>query len=70
MTIPEIELMTWDWKEYVDIEKLARLVEKVSEGRVHIYEVDTQSDMFAIYISPAVLSAELVQNMWKDRFDE
>lgn len=64
-----IELMTWDWKEYLDLEQLARVVDKVSGGTVHVHEVDTQSDQFAVFISNVKLTDDEVKRLWKQRWE-
>lgn len=47
----EIKIMTWDWKESVDIKDLDEYVYAMSHrGPVRITDIQTDSDFFAIAI--------------------
>lgn len=47
----EIKIMTWDWKESVDIEDLDKYVYDLSQrGPVRITNINTDSDFYAIAI--------------------
>ena len=49
-------VLTWDWREQPDLERLGRLVNELSGGRVHITEADTRSDEYAIVVSDQPVS--------------
>jgi hypothetical protein len=34
------ELLTWDWRGQPDLKHLARAIEQLSGGTVHLYEAD------------------------------
>lgn len=48
----QVKLITWDWRGSPDIRHLARVVHELSDGAVHIVEIEnTGSDQEAILIS-------------------
>lgn len=38
---------SWDWREQPDMEAVAALVAELTDGRIRMREVDTQSDEYA-----------------------
>lgn len=46
-----VGVMSWDWKEDIDIEQLDRLVANLSNCRVRVFAVDTESDQIAIVVA-------------------
>lgn len=63
-----MKLMTWDWKEQVDLEQLGQIVTEISGGTVHLYEVDTESDQYGLIVSRDELTQDQVQALWKARW--
>lgn len=60
------KVMVWDWKESPDMEELGRTVLNFSDGAVHMYEVDTQSDCFALVITTKEMTPEEVLQAYED----
>jgi hypothetical protein len=63
---PRAEVVTWDWRETVDIPELTKLIAAVSGGSVHLREVVTGSDVYAVVISTTALDDLQVQQVWAD----
>lgn len=61
-------IMTWDWKEQPDLTELAGRLLQLSEGRIHLYEVETGSDQYAIVLSDAAMDAAAVKAAFDDRW--
>ena len=61
---PTPAVLTWDWREQPDPDELARAVRDVSGGTVHIRQVDTGSDQYAIVVAAADLDDEAVQDVY------
>lgn len=49
--MPEMVVLSWDWREQPDVEEFHRAVFDISEGKVHITKVDTGSDEYAVIVS-------------------
>lgn len=50
--LPNQQVITWDWKEQVPLDRLAAVVREVSGGRVHLHPVDdTGGDEYALVVS-------------------
>ncbi len=58
---PRIECQTWDWKGNVDLEALARDIERVSRGTIFLYPTDTGSDDEGYVLSDRPLTPEQVR---------
>jgi hypothetical protein len=58
---PLTAVQTWDWKESVGLEELARDLEKVSGGTIFLYPTDTGRDDNGYVISNAPLTPEQVR---------
>lgn len=64
------EVVTWDWKESVDIKELAHAVRKVSGHAIYIHEVEeTGGDMFAVVVADKDLSPGRVQAIFLKCWD-
>jgi Tfp pilus assembly PilM family ATPase len=46
-----VGVMSWDWKEDIDFDQLDRLVANLSNCRVRVFAVDTESDQIAIVVA-------------------
>ncbi len=70
MTDPTHRLLTWDWREQPDLKELGRALAEVSGGRIHLAEVETGDDQFAIVIADAPVSeaeaTEIYRTRWED----
>lgn len=64
------EVLSWDWREQPDLERLARMVNDLSGGTVHIAEVDTDSDEYAIVLSDALLTKADVVGAYEKRWGD
>ncbi len=62
------QVVTWDWKEYAPMDLIGRAISLVSRDQVHVYEVDTGSDQFAIVVSNGVLNETQVAEIYNDRW--
>ncbi len=49
-------VLSWDWRGQPDLDRLARIVHDVSGGLVHLQQVDTGSDEYAIVVADRPLS--------------
>lgn len=63
------QILSWDCREQPDINKLARAVNDLSGGKVHIYEINTQSDQYAIVASDRPLTGNQVAEEWDKRWE-
>lgn len=54
----EQRVLTWDWREQPDLDRLAAHVRELSGGKVRITTVDTGSDQYAIVIADRALTAD------------
>jgi hypothetical protein len=50
--MPDPRILTWDWRGQPNLAELARVLTDVSNGTVHLTEVDTGDDQYAIVLSP------------------
>lgn len=50
-----VRVISWDWREQVDIESLAKAVHDLSGGTVFIQQVETCSDQYAVVVANEVL---------------
>lgn len=66
---PRLEMLGWDWKETVDLTRLAAAISRVVGKDVHVTYGETDGDWFAVIVSDIPLTpeeaTELVQN-WPD----
>ncbi len=49
-------VLSWDYRQQPDLEKLARVVHQLSDGRVHLHEVDTGGQEIAVVLTDGALS--------------
>lgn len=63
------EVLSWDWKEQPDLDRLARIIADLSGGTVRLTQVYTGSDEYAIVLSDVPLSkveaAEVYDKRWE-----
>jgi hypothetical protein len=55
-----LAVLSWDWREQPNLDELARAVREVSGGTVHVAQVDTSSDQYAIVVSTVALDGPAV----------
>jgi hypothetical protein len=65
MTTGQPEILSWDWREQPNLDQLAAALGRVSGGTVHLAQVDTGSDEYAIVLSPMPLSDAEVRAAWE-----
>jgi hypothetical protein len=56
--------LSWDWRGQPDLDQLARIVLDVSGGTVHVHQVDTGSDDYAIVVSDRPLTDGEAYAVW------
>lgn len=58
MTVEHIryDVLSWDWRGQPDLDRLARALFTVSGGTVHLRQVETGSDQYAIVLSDKPLT--------------
>jgi hypothetical protein len=66
----DYKLLTWDWKESVDIDELARVVYEMSNGSVHIRSVETDSDFFAVIVSKEKVNDALANMILVESYED
>ncbi len=62
-------VLLWDYNQPVDLEKLARVVNELSAGRVHLREVDTGGQEIAVVVTDVELSGVVAAEVF-DRWRE
>lgn len=67
MSAPEAVVLTWDWREQVDLDRLAEIVREMSGGTVHIHRIFTYFDEYAIVIAPTELPASAIAEIYARR---
>ena len=55
------EVVSWDWKEQPDMDKIAAAVWEISGHRCSIREVNTDGDFYAILVSDQLWNREDAQ---------
>lgn len=59
------EILSWDWKGQPDLVWLARIIADLSGSAVHLAEVVTGSDEYAIVLSDEVLGAGIPAEVYR-----
>jgi hypothetical protein len=49
-------VLSWDWRQQPDLDELARILADLSGGRLHLRQVETGSDEYAVVIADGPLS--------------
>lgn len=62
-------LITWDYREQPPMDVLARLLTEVSAGAVHLAQVDTGSDEYAIVLSNQPLTGAEAHAVYEARWE-
>ncbi len=62
-------ILSWDWREQPDLDELAKALREVSGGSVHLHQVETGSDQYAIILSDRALRPNEVDTYW-ERVDD
>lgn len=65
MNVTPPQFVSWDWKEQPDVDDLDRAVRRATDGAVRVIEVETGSDLYAIYVGPHE-SQEEVQRLFEE----
>lgn len=61
------EVLTWGWREQPDLDRLARIITDLSGGTVHLVQVETGSDEYAIVLSDRALTKDEVDEAYRRR---
>jgi len=64
------EIISWDWKQEPDLDKLGEAVRRVSGGACDLRLVDTGSDSYDVVIADHVMTAGEARELWAARFFE
>lgn len=59
-------ILSWDWREQPDMEQFGKVVEELSGGRVHLHEVNTGSDQYAVVLTDENLPFAEVDAVYRD----
>lgn len=65
--MPDPRILTWDWRGQIDLADLARVLTEVSNGTVHLTEVDTGDDQYAIVLDALPVSKNEAYEMYRSR---
>jgi hypothetical protein len=57
---PRTTMLSWDWKEQPDLDTLGRVITTMSNGTVHLHQVDDGTDNITILLSDTPLDARAV----------
>lgn len=63
------EVLSWDWREQPDLDALAGIIRDLSGLRVHLTQVDTGSDEYAIVLSDQQLSKDEAAQVYAGRWE-
>lgn len=61
---PAFMCISWDYRRQPDLTRLAQYVFEVSGGTIHVHEVDTGTDHFALAISRQPLDDAAARAVW------
>lgn len=59
-----VRTITWDVRESPDLHELAAAIRVVSGGTVHLVEVDTGCDDYAIAVADRALTQQQAYDAW------
>lgn len=65
MTRPRTAVLTWDWREQPNLDRLAQLVAVLSGGGLHLRQVDTGSDEHAVVLCTTWLGPEQARQAYE-----
>lgn len=63
---PRAYLVTWDWRAQPDLTRLAELIHQLSGGTVHMREVETSDDEFAVVVANRPQSGLELEHYWAE----
>lgn len=64
-----IKILSWDWKADVSLDELAKALADLTDGKIRLYEVDTDSDQVGIALSDQPLDDAAVKEAWERQWD-
>jgi hypothetical protein len=56
---------SWDWREQPDLTRLAVLVADLSDGRVHLRQVRTGTDEYAVVVAGRPMDDDQARSLWE-----
>lgn len=59
-------VMSWDYREQIDLDELTAYVGELFGDRVHLTQVDTGSDQYVVVISNEPVTAEQAYRLWME----
>lgn len=63
--MPDPRILTWDCREQPDLADLAAALAEVSNGTVHLTEVDTGDDQYAIVLDSRPVTKQEAYEMYR-----
>lgn len=67
------EVISWDWRQQLDLEKLGEVVRRVSGGSCDITPIDTGSDDYAVVITDHLVDRDEARHLYlytEQRFED
>lgn len=64
-----VGVLSWDWCGQPDLADLARILHDVSGGTVHLREINTGSDEYAVVIAATDLDEATAQAVYERRYE-
>lgn len=62
------EVISWDWREQIDLGKLGEVIRTLSGGTLDLREVNTDGDFYAVVISDQPIPAEQAQALFEAEY--
>jgi hypothetical protein len=69
MTAVRTAVLLWDWRQQPDLDALSRAITDLSGGTLHLHQVNTGSDEYAIVLATGQLDAEAAQAAYQQTWD-
>lgn len=58
-------VLTWDWRQQPDLDRLAAAIRDLTGGNVGLHQVDTGSDEYAIVLADQLLTDAEARSIWE-----
>jgi hypothetical protein len=62
------EVISWDWKEQIDLDKLGNAIRTLSGGTLDLREANTDGDFYAVVISSQPIAPEQAQALFEAEY--
>jgi hypothetical protein len=67
--VTRVEVLSWDWKAQPSLDRFARIISDLSGGNVHLAQVNTGSDEYAVVLSDEPLNKDEAVEVYRRRWD-